>query len=205
MSGIAENVIEEVAVDGTHIYWGTDGVFSPPTIGRANLDGSGVDQRFITPAPTDDYVAGVAVDSGHIYWGNQGGPPSVGRANLDGSAVNQDFTGPGAGHLAVDAPPGTSCGGGGGAGGGGAGRPTECHVPNVKGKTLGGATTALRANDCKVGKVSKRGQKPKHHPGKHKHWALVVTGESPSPGSTRPKGSKVSLKLAWRAIQTRRP
>ena len=33
-----------VATDGTHIYWANEG---GSTIGRANLDGSGVQQDFI--------------------------------------------------------------------------------------------------------------------------------------------------------------
>jgi len=77
-----------VAVDSGHIYW-TNNNFGPPsTIGRANLDGTGVNQNFIM------FVAGqgVAVDSGHIYWTNAGvGVNTIGRANLDGTGVNQSF------------------------------------------------------------------------------------------------------------------
>jgi len=73
-----------VAVDGGHIYWAN--LFSD-TIGRANLDGTGVNQSFITGASTP---VGVAVDGQHVYWGNQG-PRTIGRANLDGSGVNQSL------------------------------------------------------------------------------------------------------------------
>ena len=45
-----------LAVDGRHIYWTTNS-----TIGRANLDGTGVNQSFITGATRPD---GVAVDAG---------------------------------------------------------------------------------------------------------------------------------------------
>ena len=55
------------------------------TIGRANLDGSGVDQSFITGAQV-----GVAVDSQHVYWTNSSSD-AIGRANLDGSGVDQSF------------------------------------------------------------------------------------------------------------------
>jgi hypothetical protein len=60
----------------------------------SNLDGSGVNQDFITGALDP---CGVAVDAGHIYWANAGGTPkdraynALGRANLDGSGVDQRF------------------------------------------------------------------------------------------------------------------
>jgi virginiamycin B lyase len=89
-----------LAVDAEHVYWAAPtsagpnpiGPSFPGAIGRANLDGSGVDQGFITgaTAPT-----GVAVDAAHIYWINYTG--KIGRANLDGSGVDQSFISPGAG------------------------------------------------------------------------------------------------------------
>jgi len=113
-----------VAVDAQHIYWTNGGaalvdapnsyaprnlpaVTNGSTIGRANLDGSGVDQRFITGASNP---CGVAVDATHIFWanpatiwaGNAAG--TIGRANLDGSGVSQRFV-PAAGQacgVAVD-------------------------------------------------------------------------------------------------------
>jgi hypothetical protein len=76
-----------IAVDAGHIYWANtaDGV-DADTIGRANLDGSGLDQSFISGA-TDPI--GVAVDAQHVYWTN--GPGTIGRANLDGSGIDQSF------------------------------------------------------------------------------------------------------------------
>ena len=70
------------------VYWATTG--SPTTgttIGRANLNGTGANQSFITGAsrPT-----GVAVDGAHIYWSNFASG-TIGRANLNGTAVNQSF------------------------------------------------------------------------------------------------------------------
>jgi hypothetical protein len=64
------------------IYWADT---QHGTIGRANNDGSGVDDSFITGASAPDTVA---VDSSHIYWGNA---HSIGRANLDGSGVSQSI------------------------------------------------------------------------------------------------------------------
>jgi hypothetical protein len=73
-----------VAVDGEQVYWATSGT---STLGRANLDGSNVNDSFITGAhqPT-----GVAVDGLYVYWLNSTGA-SIGRANLDGSDPDQAF------------------------------------------------------------------------------------------------------------------
>jgi hypothetical protein len=76
-----------------YIYW-TDG--NAGTIGRANLDGSGVKAGFITGATEP---RGIAVHADHIYWANAG---SIGRADLDGSDVDQDFITAAAVGLAVD-------------------------------------------------------------------------------------------------------
>ena len=63
------------------------------TIGRASLNGGGINQSFITGA---DSPAGIAVSGPFIYWSNFGGPhgtrgTTIGRANLNGTAVNQHF------------------------------------------------------------------------------------------------------------------
>jgi virginiamycin B lyase len=69
-----------------HVYWGN---YNTGAFGRANLDGTGVDQSFILAAPFA-IPYGVAVDGAHVYWINYT-PNSVGRANLDGSGVDQTF------------------------------------------------------------------------------------------------------------------
>jgi hypothetical protein len=79
-----------VAVDGAHIYWANTGDTngsSGTTIGRANLDGTGVNQSFITGAKAP---CGVAVDGAHIYWANESGG-TIGRANLDATGVDENF------------------------------------------------------------------------------------------------------------------
>jgi C4-type Zn-finger protein len=85
------------------VYWtNTVGpVFGLPgtTIGRADNDGTGINQNFIAGASTP---TAVAVDGAHVYWLNDD-DHSIGRANLDGTAVNQRFlTGTNAGTFAVD-------------------------------------------------------------------------------------------------------
>ncbi len=66
-----------------YVYWSTEGT----TLGQANLDGTGVNQSFVTGAT---FSLGVAVDSQYIYWVNNSG--SIGRANLDGTGTpNQSF------------------------------------------------------------------------------------------------------------------
>lgn len=71
-----------LAIDDAHIYWVTSG-----SIGRANLDGSGVDESFIGGIGDP---CSVAVNDAHIYW-DDGFNFTIGRANLDGSGVDQGF------------------------------------------------------------------------------------------------------------------
>ena len=66
------------------IYWSD---FSHQTIGRADNDGTGVDDNFIH---TGLGPAGVAVDASHIYWANQN-DKSIGRASIDGTGVDNSF------------------------------------------------------------------------------------------------------------------
>jgi hypothetical protein len=83
-----------IAVDGQHVYWSDSGTSASPgtLIGRANLDGGGVNVAFITGAHEP---GGIAVDGQHIYWVNiytsNSAQDTIGRANLDGSGVNQSF------------------------------------------------------------------------------------------------------------------
>ncbi len=78
-----------------YVYW-ADG----NDIGRANLDGSGVNDAFIAGAGAS---SGVAVDGSHIYWGDGG---AIARADLDGSDAQQTFittdTGPFVAAIATD-------------------------------------------------------------------------------------------------------
>jgi virginiamycin B lyase len=84
-----------VARADAFVYWASS---STNSIGRANLDGTGANQSFITTANDPNAVAvngAVAVDAAHVYWANTGTPPNfayrIGRANIDGTGANQSF------------------------------------------------------------------------------------------------------------------
>jgi streptogramin lyase len=89
-----------VVVDGAHIFWrqGT-------TIGRANIDGSGVNASFLTGVGNIlRGASSLASDGTHIYWANGSG--GISRANVDGSGVNASFIASAGGNpngLVVDA------------------------------------------------------------------------------------------------------
>ncbi|HET6869697.1 MAG TPA: hypothetical protein VFH80_27535 [Solirubrobacteraceae bacterium] len=72
---------------GAYVYWANYNPGNGTTFGRANLDGSGTNQNFLTAA-TDSI--GIAVDARHVYWTNAIAG-TIGRANLDGTGVDQFF------------------------------------------------------------------------------------------------------------------
>lgn len=67
-----------------HVYWTT----GSGDIGRANLDGTGVNRHFIRDAGAAP--SAIAVGGRHIYWADTT-RGRIGRANLDGTGVNPDF------------------------------------------------------------------------------------------------------------------
>src|SRR3954470_1791843 len=73
---------------GAHVYWANK---YDDAIGRANLDGGGLNQSFITGIRQNSHPVGLAVDGAHVYWTNYDAPDRIGRAALDGSAVNDGF------------------------------------------------------------------------------------------------------------------
>ena len=77
-----------IAVDDRYIYWANFNWNAPSTIGRANLDGTDVNQEFIQ---TLGSPIGLAVDDNYIYWANIEGVNTIGRAKLDGTDINQQF------------------------------------------------------------------------------------------------------------------
>jgi virginiamycin B lyase len=66
-----------------YVYWGIAGPDGSggTTLGRADLDGSGVTHSFAGGASNPGPIA---IDGAHIYWANDG-TGSIGRANLNGS------------------------------------------------------------------------------------------------------------------------
>ena len=64
-----------------YVYWANNN-----TIGRANLNGTGANQRFITGARRTRMVA---VTARYIYWSSDNG--TIGRANLNGTGVRPRF------------------------------------------------------------------------------------------------------------------
>lgn len=77
-----------LALAGSHLFW----VQSSPEgrIGRANLDGSESQPKFIVGGQTP---ASLVAHGGHLYWVNAPGEylRSVGRADLDGANVHEKF------------------------------------------------------------------------------------------------------------------
>ncbi len=76
---------------GGYLYWGNAGAFTTgTTIGRADLDGSHVDQHFLSGLLGP---CSVAVAGAYFYWTNDRDvpPTEIGRAMLDGSGVNNYF------------------------------------------------------------------------------------------------------------------
>jgi hypothetical protein len=89
-----------VGVDAQHLYW-TTGNESNNYIGRANKNGTGIDNQFIDPL---NPVCGVTADSGHIYWAHSPGTDAasgIGRATLAGGTVESNW---------VNIPIGNPCG-----------------------------------------------------------------------------------------------
>src|SRR5262249_5290435 len=100
------NTVLGLALDGAHIYW-SNGSPLPieQTIGRASLDGTGVNQSFV--AAGGGPPGGAAGGRGpHSPGHRRALPPGArGRAGLDGTGVTQNFVATGAfpEGLAVDA------------------------------------------------------------------------------------------------------
>jgi len=67
------------------VYWPND---STSTIGRANLDGSGVDNRFVK---TDVGPCDVATNGKYVYWSGGEGVSFVGRAKIATQAPEDHF------------------------------------------------------------------------------------------------------------------
>ena len=81
--------ITGVTVQGNYIYWAN---WDINTIGRASVDGSGIDNTFIsTGASTNPY--NITSSSSKLYWTNYGSG-SVAKSNLDGTGKSVLFSYP---------------------------------------------------------------------------------------------------------------
>src|SRR3954467_11917845 len=81
------------------VYWSNIGTKpGEQSIGRANLDGSHPQLRFIAKGFVGA-AGSVAVSADHIYWSDSAGG-MIGRANLDGTGVRSSFIVTGAEHTA---------------------------------------------------------------------------------------------------------
>lgn len=74
-----------VANAGAYVYWAAQG---PAAVGRANLDGTGVNPTFIGAGT---FTRAVAVDGQHVYWTDLRDPTSIGRASIDGTNPQPHF------------------------------------------------------------------------------------------------------------------
>lgn len=65
----ASNKLDGVTVNERYIFWSNNG---EDTIGRANLDGTAVEERCLTPkqVPLGNVPEGLAVGRDYVYWTN---------------------------------------------------------------------------------------------------------------------------------------
>ena len=85
-------IAEEVVSHGGYVYWAAG-----TAIGRAKLDGTEVNNSFITGLTDASHLA---VTDTYIFWNNN---DKLGRANLDGTAKNIAFDDPNAQVMGVAA------------------------------------------------------------------------------------------------------
>jgi hypothetical protein len=80
--GLVNAPANGIAVDGSHIYWANP---SAGSIGRARIDGSGVEADFVSGLASPRWVA---VDGEYLYWtspstASEGDDGTIGRVRLD--------------------------------------------------------------------------------------------------------------------------
>jgi hypothetical protein len=83
--GVLAALLAVASTADAFVYWGNN---SGGTIGRAELEGGGVEQSFI-PLPAGSQPCGVVVDGDHIFWAD--GVSKIGRAKIDGTDVDPSF------------------------------------------------------------------------------------------------------------------
>jgi hypothetical protein len=77
------------AASARYVYWTNE---ADGSIGRANTNGTDVNERFVKPV-TADSGAGLTVNSRFVYWtsANGGTATTILRAKLDGTGVDENF------------------------------------------------------------------------------------------------------------------
>ena len=71
---------------GENMYWSNTNSANN-SIGKANKDGTGVSQNFITGC---NHPSGILVYGNHIYWANEY-TNKIGKANIDGTDIDQNW------------------------------------------------------------------------------------------------------------------
>jgi hypothetical protein len=74
-------------------------------------------------------------------------------------------------------------------------------VPLLKLRSLSAARGLLHKAGCTLGNVRKPQHKPKHSPGKHKAWKLLVIRQSAPAKRTEPAGDRIAVSLGWIKIK----
>jgi virginiamycin B lyase len=90
----------DVLASGSFLYWTNSWA---GTIGRSNLDGTGVNQNFITGLV---FPSGLDIEGNFLYFSSfdlLAGASEVGRANIDGTGVNSNFITGGTGTTGIEA------------------------------------------------------------------------------------------------------
>jgi hypothetical protein len=77
----------------------------------------------------------------------------------------------------------------------------ECVVPRLKGMSLKGTRPLLSGAHCALGQVSRARHKPHRRAGRHRRWMLVVVQTAPRTGAVMPRGTRVTLRLGYRAVR----
>lgn len=86
-----------LTVTDQFLYWTTANGGTATTIDRANLNGTGLNKKFITGATNP---CGITHNGTYLYWGGDAGT-TIGRAKLDGSDVDHNFIAVGSGVCGV--------------------------------------------------------------------------------------------------------
>jgi hypothetical protein len=130
VSGLSEPC--GIALDAGHAYWAEIATGTPAYIARVGLDGSVLQQHYVT-IPGTSFPCGVAVNSSNIFWtdvGFFGGGARIGRANTNtGEGVDASLIGN------ASAPCGAALDG------------AHLYWANSEGRTIGRANTDATAVD----------------------------------------------------------